>query len=82
MNTAEFLILASVVLLVSACAQTEQPPAKPHGSREGAAIATRDNKRLFFLASEQACRRRSKNVAPGQDRRGGRISKRTFVQTL
>ncbi len=28
------------------------------------------------------CRRRSKNVAPGKNRRGGRIAERTFVQTL
>jgi hypothetical protein len=29
-----------------------------------------------------SCRRRTKNVAPEQDRRGGRIAERTFVQTL
>jgi len=34
------------------------------------------------VSMPDTCRRRSKNVAPGRERRGGRIVKRTFVQTL
>jgi len=47
------------------------PKPSPHEQREP-----------LVERGDVACRRRSKNVAPGKNRRGGRIAERTFVQTL